>query len=242
MIKVLNLYAGIGGNRKLWPGYICLCGYSFEYGLGKYGCPNCEGDNTAKLVEITAVEINPEIAKIYQNFFPDDTVIVGDAHQYLLDHYKEFDFIWSSPPCPSHSEIRRCATYRGQQPAIYPDMSLYQEIILLQFYAPKDQKWVIENVDPYYEPLIQPSKKSHRHFYWANFRIDDFNVADSRTHLGIKSGKDTVYGFNISDYKTEKRKDTILRNMVDPELGLHIFNAALERIDKTKIKQTTLFD
>jgi hypothetical protein len=38
-MRILNLYAGIGGNRALW----------------------------------------------------------GDEHQYLIDHYKEYDFIWSSP-------------------------------------------------------------------------------------------------------------------------------------------------
>ena len=70
MIKVLNLYAGIGGNRKLW-----------------------------KDVEVTAVESDPKIARIYANAFPQDHIVVGDAHVYLLEHYNEFDFIWSSPPC-----------------------------------------------------------------------------------------------------------------------------------------------
>lgn len=69
-MKILNLYAGIGGNRKLW------------------------GDEH----EITAVEYDPKIAEIYQKFFPNDKVIVTDAHQYLLEHFQEFDFIWSSPP------------------------------------------------------------------------------------------------------------------------------------------------
>jgi DNA (cytosine-5)-methyltransferase 1 len=70
-IKVLNLYAGLGGNATLWD-------------RDKY--------------EVTAVEINPNIVGFYRNRFRDDTVILGDAHEYLLDHYKEFDFIWSSPP------------------------------------------------------------------------------------------------------------------------------------------------
>ncbi|HEC40865.1 MAG TPA: DNA cytosine methyltransferase, partial [bacterium] len=74
-MKILNLYAGIGGNRKLW------------------------GDKH----EIIAIEIDPKIAAIYQDLFPNDKVIIADAHQYLLEHFKEFDFIWSSPPCPSHS-------------------------------------------------------------------------------------------------------------------------------------------
>ena len=69
-MKVLNLYAGIGGNRKLWQD-----------------------------VEVTAVELNPKIAEIYQDLFPDDTVVVGDAHQYLLDHFKEFDFIRCQKGC-----------------------------------------------------------------------------------------------------------------------------------------------
>lgn len=58
-MKVLNLYAGIGGNRKLWPA-------------------ECE---------VTAVELNPEVAEVYKENFPHDTVIVGDAHEYLLEHY-----------------------------------------------------------------------------------------------------------------------------------------------------------
>ena len=64
-MKILNLYAGIGGNRKLW------------------------GDEH----EIIAVELDPEIATIYQDYFPNDKVIVTDAHKYLLENYKEFDFI-----------------------------------------------------------------------------------------------------------------------------------------------------
>jgi len=112
-IKVLNLYAGIGGNRKLW-----------------------------KDVELTAIENNPEIAKIYQDFFPDDKVIVADAHQYLVEHFEEFDFIWSSPPCPTHSRIRKAT--RQQNPPIFPDMKLYEEILLLKGYF--DGKWVVENV------------------------------------------------------------------------------------------------
>lgn len=77
-MKILNLYAGIGGNRKLWDE------------LGDF--------------DITAIEYKPEIAKIYQDFFPKDKVIVADAHQYLLDHFAEFDFIWSSPP-PAHHTL-----------------------------------------------------------------------------------------------------------------------------------------
>ena len=136
-MKVLNLYSGIGGNRKLWTD-----------------------------VEVTAIEIDPKIASIYKDFFPEDQMIVTDAHQYLLDHYKEFDFIWSSPPCPTHSNTNRFLNAEGI--VRYPDMSLYQEVIFLtEFFK---GFWVIENVIPYYEPLIKP-QYSGRHCFWCNFTI-----------------------------------------------------------------------
>lgn len=99
-MKILNLYAGIGGNRKLW------------------------GDDH----EITAVEYNESIAKAYKTFFPKDKIIVADAHQYLLEHFEEYDFIWASPPCPSHSRMRKTNSGVGERkkPHSYPDMRLYQ--------------------------------------------------------------------------------------------------------------------
>ena len=62
-MKILNIYCGIGGNRKLWGN---------EH-------------------EITAVEYDENIAKIYQDNFPNDKVVIGDAHQYLLDNFKDFE-------------------------------------------------------------------------------------------------------------------------------------------------------
>ena len=105
--KILNLYAGIGGNRKLW-------GNDFE---------------------ITAVEYDEATAEVYKHYFPKDEVIIADAHKFLLDNFKKYDFIWSSPPCPTHSDIRRCGVHAGQYEALYPEMELYQEIILLQNFA-----------------------------------------------------------------------------------------------------------
>lgn len=197
-MKILNLYSGIGGNRKLW------------------------GDTH----EITAVEYNPDIAMVYQDLYPNDTVIVGDAHEYLLKNYKDFDFIWASPPCPTHSDIRRCGVHAGQYEALYPEMALYQEIILLQNFAPKKQKWVIENVKPYYEYLIKPNVILHRHPFWCNFNIPFYEVQDDRIHSNI-TGTSSIYGVDLSKYDMpDKRK--VLRNMVNPEVGKYILDRALE--------------
>lgn len=197
-MKILNLYAGIGGNRKLW------------------------GNDH----DITAVEINPDIAKIYQDFFPSDNVIVADAHQYLLDHYQEYDFIWSSPPCPTHSDIRRCGVHNKQYKAKYPDMKLYEEIILLSEFH--NRYYCIENVIPYYKPLIN-AYEVDRHLIWSNFHVSEFIKKEHRIHNNI-NGSSTIYGYNINKYNiSEKRK--ILRNLVDPELGKHILDCCI-RDDK----------
>ena len=58
--KILNLYACLGGNRYKW--------------------------NEIPNIEVTAVELDPELARLYKERFPNDTVIVADAHQYLIDH------------------------------------------------------------------------------------------------------------------------------------------------------------
>jgi DNA (cytosine-5)-methyltransferase 1 len=192
-MKALNLYAGIGGNRKLWTD-----------------------------VEVTAVELNPQIAKIYQDFFPQDKVIVADAHQYLLEHFKEYDFIWSSPPCPSHSRIRKhCAVGRGQNDPIYPDMKLYQEILLLKHYY--KGKWCIENVIAFYEPLIKPSDFGN-HWFWHNFHIRPI-ATQGREHDSKIDVLEQRKGFDLSKVIVGGLdKKLLLRNCVEPELGLHILN------------------
>jgi len=198
-MKILNLYAGIGGNRKLW------------------------GDKH----QITAVELDENIAKIYKDFFPNDEVIVTDAHQYLLDHYKEFDFIWSSPPCPTHSRINTLlVTGRNLIKARFPDMKLYEEIVFLKHWY--KGKWVVENVRSYYKPLIEPQEIG-RHYFWANFNINTFvggwkMVRNNKGNTLEKKMKDrNTIITNWYGYKKDKR--TLLSNMIEPELGLHIINS-----------------
>ena len=222
-MKVLNLYACLGGNRYKW-------------------------DEVAKEaninLEVTAVELDPEAARLYQERFPNDIVIVTDAHQYLLDHFKEFDFIWSSPPCPSHSRARfwSSSNYDTTTDAIYPDMMLYQEILFLQHYF-KGQ-YVVENVIPYYEPLIQAQKKG-RHLYWCNFILPNY-LGDRQIQIG--AGKNELnrlcefHDYDFTQYKGEQSLIKMARNLVDYEAGKTIFETALGIIRKKDERQTSIFD
>ncbi|HUX60371.1 MAG TPA: DNA cytosine methyltransferase [Ignavibacteriaceae bacterium] len=192
-MKVLNLYAGIGGNRKLWED-----------------------------VEVTAVEQNEVIANIYKDFFPNDNMIIGDAHQFLLEHFREYDFIWSSPPCPTHSRLNEVFTKgNATNPVTYPDMVLYQEIILLQKHF--KGKWCVENVISYYKPLIPPTE-SNSHYFWTNFYFKPL-ANRPREHWGGIEKLQQLKGFDISEYGGIDKTKT-LRNCVEPEIGLHILNEA----------------
>lgn len=214
-MKILNLYACLGGNRYKW-------------------------DEVTK-VEVTAVEWDEELARLYQERFPQDKVIVADAHQYLLDHYKEFDFIWSSPPCPTHSRARYWSIGANGKSPIYPDMKLYQEILLLNYHF--KGKYVVENVIPYYDPLLNPKKRG-RHLYWTNFNLPS-NLQDRR--FAICSAKNEVDGlcefhnYNFRQYKGKQPINKIARNLVDYEAGKTILETAIGIIKKENVKQTELF-
>ena len=214
-MKVLNLYACLGGNRYKW-------------------------DEVAE-IQVTAVELDPEAARLYKERFPNDTVIVADAHQYLLDHFKEFDFIWSSPPCPSHSRARYWA--HGQTLPEYPNMMLYQEIIFLQHHF--KGKYVVENVIPYYEPLI-PAQKRGRHLYWSNFIFPQI-IGRKFTLQGSNSNKELnrlidFHNYDFRQYKGNQPVTKMARNLVDYEAGKTILETALGILQKSNTNQTSIFD
>jgi len=209
-MKILNLYACLGGNRYKW------------------------GDGH----EITAVEWDTELARMYQERFPNDKVVVGDAHKYLLNHYTEYDFIWSSPPCPTHSRVRFANTKAER---VYPEMSLYQEIIFLDTHF--KGKYVVENVIPYYKPLIEAQKRG-RHLYWTNFNLPQV-LSNRKAKVG--SGTNEVsklcdfHDIDLSTYKGKQRKDKVARNLVDYEAGKTILDTAMNVMYQESLEQAKLF-
>ena len=214
-MRILNLYACLGGNRYKW-------------------------DEVANNLEITAVELDPEAARLYQERFPNDKVIVADAHQYLLDHYKEFDFIWSSPPCPTHSRARYWGVGANGKDPKYADLKLYEEIILLQTHF--KGKYVVENVIPYYEPLIK-AKERERHLYWTNFNLP--NILSDRS-AGVCQGKNELsrlckfHNFDFTKYNGKQKVIKMARNLVDYEAGKTILETALNIQRSNNTEQLTI--
>ena len=200
-MKILTLYSGLGGNRKLWEN-----------------------------MEITSVEFSVKIAEIYKQLYPEDTLIIGDAHQYLLENFQEFDFIWSSPPCQSHSKMIRSGKNRKPR---YPDMKLYEEILFLKHNF--KGLWVVENVKPYYDAFLDPIEVG-RHLFWSNFSINckekpwPSNAINLTTTEGSKTLKEWLgihYEGNVY-YDNNHCPAQVLRNCVHPEVGQQVLLNALK--------------
>jgi DNA (cytosine-5)-methyltransferase 1 len=220
--KVLNLYACLGGNRYKW-------------------------DEVAKEanieIEVTAIELDSELARLYQERFPNDIVIIEDAHQYLRENYEKFNFIWASPPCPTHSKLQLAwkNMKRRNFNMPYPDLKLYEEIIFLQHYF--NGKYCVENVIPFYEPLI-PAKKRGRHLYWTNFNLPNF-LNERTSPKDFAKGNIEIlsdfHDYNFRKYKGTKRLDVVAKDLVDYEAGKTIFQIALGIIKDNNKNQIKLF-
>jgi len=201
-MKILNLFSGIGGNRMLWGSHH----------------------------HIVAVELNESIANYYKKIFPEDVVVVGDAYDYLEKHFTEFDFIWASPPCQSHTVLSKLRTGRAYNKTYtndiikIPDMRLYGMIIFLNHLFRGD--WVVENVRPYYEPIIKPTSMIGRHYIWSNVPIPSVKHA-SKIHLNSwkeESNKKGIYTPQLNDYKFDIRKDVVIHNCVNANIGKYILD------------------
>jgi len=213
-MKVLNLYACLGGNRLKWD-----------------EVTNCE---------VTAVELDPVAAKLYQERFPNDKVVVADAHEFLVNHFREYDFIWSSPPCPTHSRLNVLGK-NWNIPPRYPDLMLYEEIIFLEHYF--EGKYCVENVIPYYKPLISAHKRG-RHLYWTNFKLP--NILSKRS-VSIRNGSlnelSEFHNYDFRKYREaggKQRVEKMARNLVDYEAGKIIFEHATQCIKAKQVDQLTL--
>lgn len=200
-MKILNLFCGIGGNRKLWEGH-----------------------------EVTSVDNQESILEKYKELFPEDNIILADAYQYLLDHFEEYDFIWASPPCQSHSRFIRSGKNRKPR---YTDLRLYEVILFLKHNF--KGKWVVENVKPYYEPLI-PGKEFGRHLIWSNFEITLFEVEQPKDFINLCNVEGSIklkkwlgleYTGNVY-YGNNHDPSQILRNCVHPKIGKHVLDCLHE--------------
>ena len=97
-------------------------------------------------------------------------------------------------------------------------MNVYQQIILLQNWF--KGRFVIENVLPYYDALIKPTIQLGRHVFWSNFRIEkkEFHNID----VARSTQEQLAVDLDMPIPRLKPR--LLLRNCVNPKLGLHILD------------------
>lgn len=203
-MRILNLESGLGGNVNLID--------DLEH-------------------EIVNVELEPKIYEVHKFRKPNQVHILGDSSEYLLKNYKDFDFIWTSPPCQTHSKMNKATRHNTIR---FVDPMLIQRIIFLKHWY--KGKYVVENVTPYYEPY-PGYQKLGRHLFWTNFEIKPFEMPEQpkgfinmatieakktmMDWLGIHYEKNIYYGKNHCPVQ-------ILRNCVHPVIGKNIFDQAFK--------------
>lgn len=152
-------------------------------------------------------------------------------------NYKEFDFIWASPPCTTHTRMRNNSWLKK----VLPDLRLYSIIIFLDRFF--DGFWVVENVISHYKPIIRPTIILDRHYFWSNFPLKEKKYNKPKGNFKnlpkevlceyLQIEPSIIDLFKDKNWKTHDGKRQILRNCVSPELGKDIFGS---------IKTITLMD
>jgi DNA (cytosine-5)-methyltransferase 1 len=121
-------------------------------------------------------------------------------------------------------------TGQNQTPR-YFDLKLYQEIIFLQKYF--KGKWIVENVEPYYKPLIRHTFRLGRHLFWGNFNIGYIEPPKANNFINQDDPKELMnwldihYEGNIY-YDGNHSPAQVLRNAVHPIIGKHILEHSKE--------------
>jgi len=113
----------------------------------------------------------------------------------------------------------------------YPSLSLYEEIIFLTHWFKGN--WVVENVRPYYKPLVAPVFSIGRHLFWSNKKVPIIEVPsfpnmgnfNSSTKGEIDQLKSMLKWLQlpVKFDEIEGKKRTVIQNCVHPSIGSHIF-------------------
>jgi len=193
---------------------------------------------------VTAVEYKKDVLETYGQLFPTDELVHGDAIEYLENNFEQFDFIWASPPCPTHSKMRKFGVSIGQVKPVLPDMTLYGIIVFLKTFF--KGLWCVENVNPYYIPLIKPSVALGRHSFWTNYNVPEMNfvydVLKIQGEKGIVRNNKPTPMSELVENKKLKNKKLAIDNCVDSEIGKYLLECAENKYSLIELNSPLLED
>jgi len=219
VIKILDLFCGLGGVAKGFQSYLRQRNIKFEY---------------------YAIDVDGRILLAHKILNPDSIVIRRDAYSFTDDELKQYDFIWASPPCETHSNLN-LYNRKNLETFKKPDMRLWK--LISRFYS-LGKPFVVENVKPYYGALIKPTARVGRHFLWSNLHIKDIDF-DGVKFMDIKDDVDKLMEFHEVPKKVKfvlkysKLRDA-LRDMMYWKLAYSVAEQVIPQVVGKKIIQTIL--
>ena len=202
-MRVLDLYAGLGGSDKGIRSVLEKKGIDYEY---------------------VAIEIDPKVAEAHRKNNPGSRVIVADALSWLPE-VKNFDFVWASPPCKTHSKWNMVwASRREKHPK--PDPTLW---FLIREFRSLGINFVVENVDPYYKDPCKPTIKIGRHQFWTSFPIKKFDFISREKPFPEMTIRDWLQYHQLETVEGKAQdKRQALRNCTHYSIAAGIFEQFLE--------------
>lgn len=218
-LKILDLFCGVGGVARGFQKFLNEQGIEYEY---------------------HAVDIDRSILLAHKVVNKNSVTILRDAYSFEDDELSQYDFIWASPPCETHS----IAGIWRRKFGVEPDMRLYELIIKLHRLG---IPFVVENVKPYYNPPIKPTSKANRHVLWSNLSIKPVEVdLPYFTHIKDKI-KDLIWYHQLEKHEKAirrilgKKTRDALRDMVHWKIAYEIARQVIPQvIEKRLLKQATL--
>jgi len=222
MIRILDLFCGVGGVARGFQNFLLDNGIEFEY---------------------YAIDIDKRVLKAHKLLNPYSKTICRDAWSIDDKEFKEFDLIWASPPCETHSKSRFLNI--NAKPT-KPDMRLYN---LIERLWSLNMPFIVENVEPYYRPPIKPIVKVGRHVLWSNLCIKPFKL-NLQNFMDVKDDihklikyHEIPFELSIKLLKILKKKTRdALRDMVHWRIAYNIAKQVIPQVIKGKLMpQTKLF-
>ena len=199
MLRILDLFAGIGGTARGFQKCLNEVGVRYEY---------------------YAVDIDEAILVIHKRLNPKSITIQRDAYTFSKETLRTYDFIWASPPCHTHS---RGLWFRKRYLNVEPDYRLYDLIRLLRSVG---KPFIVENVIPRYEPPIKYDIVIGRHVFWTNLYLRKVPFRRVQKDWGYMKISDWLEFHDLPkdlfDGVRVKNKLKVLRNTMDYVLAYNI--------------------